>query len=497
VIFLDYLSHHAYRGDESFDTHVWMLKTLLGQLTESQTHLDSFLLYVIAASFRKMDARMTNKRFSTPYFNCLQSQTTFTFIKLPKAGNRKRDEPFVGAISFLAKFSTIPNLQLAAEQWLQSQTIEIYNDTTYMEFHQLLCKLLSDFCTSLRELQRLRTKIERGCESDLEVILKALRKVQAFGHYLRMMVNSSALETHLETIAHLLVVDTRKWWAPEPDSEDSDDMDFQRLKPYSMRKGKPLLPWESYRDWLRLMVHYFDAVHALAAYVSLRKCAPGALSITILSPPLPSSKAMLPWTEMLGNDRFFPTLPGESSGKDFVKFLTNRYNKDDLPFMKFDAQSVIKSAANLQLELEKGPLAPPDSLTKIDALAQMVKKHTDSNEHDVTKRILEEILALKDVQPEGQPAALQAILEMLRNLSKRISFYNSLKQGSLRFGTGFPGNHHCEAYLASLLTLLVYSEESASDSETLDILSKHPQEMELLLFQIKASLVFMHCLNLY
>jgi hypothetical protein len=507
VIFLDYLSYHAHRGKESFDTHVWMLETLLGRSAgwrsaESQIHPKDFLLYVIAASFEKMNIRITNKRVSTTYSECLKSQTTFTFIKLSsEVSDRQRDRLFVETINPLAKFATtkIPNLQLAANQWSQHQDIEIYNGSTYMEFHQLLCEFLSRFADSLKDLQDLQKAIKIASDKSVGMvkILDALKKVRSLGHFLRTMVRTSALETHLQTIAHLLVVDTRKSWTPEPDSEDSDDsddVDFQRLKPYSMRKGKALLPWESYRDWLRLMVHYFDAAGALTAHVATWDRAHDALSITILSPPLPD-KQMLPWTELLENDRFFPTLPGESSGKDFVKFLTNSYNTDDLPIMNVDIQQITTLVQGLK-KPESGELAPLDGL-KIDELAQLMEEKYTADPHVAIEKILEKILALKGAQPQNQPAVLQIILEMLNNLSKRASFYTNLKQGPLRSGRGFSGKHHCEAYIASLLTLLVHSGESVSDSEErLNILSGHWQKMEVLLVKIKASHVFMHCLNL-
>ena len=76
--------------------------------------------------------------------------------------------------------------------------------------------------------------------------------------------------------------------APEPkEVDDTDFVDFQRFKPFSIQKGKPILPWESYRDWLMLMIHYFDATEVLGDFASKLKIEPdAAISITILTPPL-------------------------------------------------------------------------------------------------------------------------------------------------------------------------------------------------------------------
>ena len=79
--------------------------------------------------------------------------------------------------------------------------------------------------------------------------------------------------------------------------EDEGDTEFDLLKPYNTSQGKPLLPWESYRDWLRLQTIYFDATEVLARYVT-----PFALSvdisIKILSSSPPDDK-MLSWEDLL------------------------------------------------------------------------------------------------------------------------------------------------------------------------------------------------------
>ena len=73
-----------------------------------------------------------------------------------------------------------------------------------------------------------------------------------------------------------------------------------------------------------LMVHYFDAAEVLHVFASKLKIEPdAAISITILTPPL-SNKRMLPWTELLKNERFFPALPAVSSGRELIEFLNNQ-----------------------------------------------------------------------------------------------------------------------------------------------------------------------------
>ena len=119
---------------------------------------------------------------------------------------------------------------------------------------------------------------------------------------------------------------------PKPEEvDDTDFVYFQHFKPFSIRKGKPILPWESYRDWLMLMIHYFNATEVLGGFALKPKIEPDtAISITILTPPL-SNRWMIPWTEFLENERLFPALPAVSSGRDLIEFLNKPVNINEVP----------------------------------------------------------------------------------------------------------------------------------------------------------------------
>ena len=57
------------------------------------------------------------------------------------------------------------------------------------------------------------------------------------GHYLKTMARSAAIETHLQSISNILIVDTNKSWMPDSEFEeveDTDFVDFQRFKPFSI-----------------------------------------------------------------------------------------------------------------------------------------------------------------------------------------------------------------------------------------------------------------------
>ena len=479
---------HARRGRESFETHVWMVKTLLGRSAKSKEDLDTLFLYAIAVSFQKMNTRMTDKRFSEPYYHCLLNRTTFPFIELPPtAGKTSHDKLFVRAIPILAK-NTDTNISHLEHAASLPQPTEIYNESTYKEFHLLLCELLCKFRLSLAELVELHSDMKKCGQYDADMILKALRKVQVFGHYLRTMVSSSAIETHFQVISHFLVVDARKLWTPE-ETEDPDFPSFQRLKPFSLCKGKPLLPWESYRDWLKLMVHYFDAIQVLALHVASwepKLRTPDTISITILTPPRPDNQ-MLSWTALLETERYFPTLPGQTSGKDFVKFLKTSYNADT-PVGEDNIATVSASTQQLKEQLESG--VPMDSLTAIDKLTQQVKKCTSVGRHEVIQAIFDKLVALKSAQPQDQPAQIRTIDDMLATLAKRALFYARLRRGPLCSGAGFSGKHHCEAYIAALLALLHQLGQENFEKQLSMLSEEETKNMKAVLVGIRVSHIF-------
>jgi hypothetical protein len=523
VILLCYLLYHAHRGKESFDTHVWILKTLLERTPNSVEDMDTFHHYIIAVSIQKMNSRMTNDIISTLYYDCLQDLPTFPYIR-PKeleSGCPNRDGSFIRAIPSLKKYADtkIPFLQQFAETRTpneetktttpQHQLSEIYDENTCIEFHLLLCELLYRFKGSLDIVMRKRAeknpksqgvlnslgsvKQERGEEGE---VLKALKRVRIVGHFLKTMVTSSIMEAHLLSIANFLVFDPRKSWTPGPeDSEDTDLAEFEYLKPFSMRRGRVVLLWESYRDWLTLLVHYFVAAEELALYVKNFGSDVEAISISILSPPQ-SSKSGLPWTKLLENERFFPTVLGQPSGKEFVDFLGKMPKTNDGEIQNL--KEVTKSTLLLKGELES--ISPAQLDNKIDELTKQLNKLT-SLEFD---HICEEFLALKKF--ENPRARIQKIEDMLSVLSRQAVFYQQLREGSIHSGENFRGVYHCEAFTASLLTLWDKTSGKVVDdfNERLNTVTttssgkpspRDISEIKKVTIKMKASYVFMHSLE--
>jgi hypothetical protein len=313
------------RHKETLSIHTWMLKTLLRR-SGSEGGLEALQLYIVAVCSDKMKYRLSNGP-SPLYFDCLLRlcDMTFPFIEHPdvlatRRDGSCRDQFFLDAIPMLAECSMtkIPNLEKVAQLARENKPFEVYNNDTYMEFHKLLCELLKCFRGSLTELVDLKTR-------DVAKIRQALNDVRILGDLLWTMVRGSAIEKHLQTIAKFLdtqervagvykeavdkegVVGVDKEGVVDEEEDvdlddDEEDIEFVVLKPYSICRGKPLQPWESYRDWLRLQIIYFDAIQTSTRYVSSFPSAD--VSIKILTPSLPSTD-MLPWSDLLTDARYF------------------------------------------------------------------------------------------------------------------------------------------------------------------------------------------------
>ena len=109
--------------------------------------------------------------------------------------------------------------------------IKIYYESTYIEFHLLLCELLFQFKDSLERLHDLKGEL-----LTVKKILEHLIRVRVMGCYLKTMARSAVIETHLQSILNSLIVDINKsWMPPEPEEvDDTDLVDFQCFKPFSI-----------------------------------------------------------------------------------------------------------------------------------------------------------------------------------------------------------------------------------------------------------------------
>jgi hypothetical protein len=458
-------------------------------LRHSKSHLGILQLYIVAADFKKMLTRM-NHTVSTHYLACFQRVKSRSFEPTEEASTKPfdvNDTLFLDDIPILAQIADtkIPNLEKMAQAAEKKQPFNLYNKDTCTEFHGLLCEVLGHFHQSLKDLkgvEKLKVKKrkedkDRLGQSDLAEIRDQLEKVLAFGQALRAIVRGGTISVHLATIAPFLEVKTGKFWPLA--HESGDDAEFRLLKPYSTdANNELLLPWRSFHDWLRLMVHHFDAIHVLDHHImSFKSPSPIDISIKILYPSLPDEK-MLPWKQLLGNERYFPLIPytpDQPSAEELITFLS-------APALDEDGNT-IQDLIDIVEKWRKSPIETAticaefisylqiltDELNElkdsssngwkdyiVDILRQVEALEHDAEalEHDL-EALEHDLEALEhDSTSHSRLSQLEDISNMLENLRGSYSLYKKLQPGSeLSLGTGFTGSIHCEACAAVLNSL--------------------------------------------
>jgi len=430
-----------------------MLKSLL---RHSENHLEILQLYVVAADFSKMLARM-NHPVSAQYLACFQRVKSWTF-ELSTEPDDGNDLLFLDDILSELANTKIPNLEKMARAAKEKKPFNLYNKDTCMEFHELLCEIFERFHESLNKLKYLhkltvnkrKRKLEIG-QPDLEAIVERLHQVLALGRALKAIVRGSAIKMHLTTISPFLEVKTGKFWPMH--HELDDDTEFHLLKPHSTDgQGEPLLPWKSYHDWLRLMIHYFDAIHVLDNHLMALKSSPIDISIKILYPPLPDHE-MLPRQDLPHNEKYFPPIqnnPGQPSAAELITFLTS-------PTLVEEGTSVQDLIDDVYAAMQKqereivGGVAYNDLAEDIEILLEGVNELKDYSsagwkDYDYVVAVLRQVEALRsDDTPHGRLSRLKGVSGMLETLKGSFSVYKRLQPGTpLSLGSGFIGAGHCE-----------------------------------------------------
>ena len=416
-----------------------------------------------------------NHAVSTHYLSCLQRVKSRTYQPIEETPFDENDLLFLDDIPILAQTATtkIPNLKKMAQAAEKKEPFNLYNKDTCVEFHELLCEMLERFHKSLnglKEIQKLKVTKRKDAtwldESDREEIMNHLLKVTALGRTLRGIVRGSAIKAHLTTIAPFLEVKIGKFWPMVDVSESSseDNSEFHLLKPYTIdinsRHGsEPLLPWKSFHDWLRLMVHHFDAVHVLDNYLMELNFSPidTDISIKILYPSFPDN-LMLPWKEVLENEKYFPAIPltpDQPSVAELIDFLTSPTLDEDENSVK----DIIGDVAAIKDKIKTRAIYMDLAFTMdIQALTEGMDDLKDSSStgwKDYVVDILRQVAALgKDSTTDDRLSRLESISNMLEILNASFSFFKKMKPGDpLSTKYGFDGVGHCEVYAAVLNSL--------------------------------------------
>jgi hypothetical protein len=479
-------------------SHLWILsKLIFPEKSQLDTPiLNTLLKYTITTCHKKMNRRF-NHDLSMRHFESLRNVKDFPFNLNPELqvdtdlDKISNDRAFVSG--FVARTlrtpemltSLIPNIQLLCNNLpRESEPFQLYTSETCMEFHNLLVELLDKFklsCSSLSSLAKTRVELLKPLpqnKSSLSPHAKNNEKLAenhekfkndvsqtvVLGHTLLRIARGSAFEMHLQNIATLLE-DHRNTEIPMPmpnpaveqeeaevENEDKefdkelDEVIDEELLPILSSitdLGHPVPLWNTYRDWMRLMVVHFDAAKILTTYAASQNSLPNrTISFKILVTPR-VDHAFLPWSELLTDSRLFPA--ADASGK-----YTS--NEEILHFLDNGLASVKAANTNEQ----HGQL--------------IMKLWADSESTKGRKQILKTLALLKD--SPAYTVSVNEIVGLLERwrgdqanstLKKEISDkISSLKgrltadKNSVDFPTDlelqrFIGTLHCEKCLSSIL----------------------------------------------
>lgn len=217
-----------------------------------------------------MVRRWNNKTLSIPYYTSLQgipSKSITFWDRFPSAEDIEKHQKQVKTDSLLlASIDDVLICKLGIEipklvRAAQEQTM-LYTQETCTEFHVLVCALLKHFGTSLQQLGEYGSKLPQS-RKDFE---DSLGNVLYFGSHLQLMVSGFGIDHYLQDLqAGGSLPDHRR----EVKLEDGEDADPDLGEPSAITNDQErLFPfWKSYKEWLKVILSYFNAVDILTKYV--------------------------------------------------------------------------------------------------------------------------------------------------------------------------------------------------------------------------------------
>ena len=430
-----------------------------GPIDEEPTDEERLLLYVISTCYPKMNRRINHKTLSMPYMTSLENVEAVPYHKSlhMEASTDEKENDRLFLVKFLKPAieanwfnKAIPKLYEQATLAEKSKPFQLYTEDTCMEFHFLLCDLLRQFKKSLKKLAESRKEVNVPTEGSND-FKGELFTVMLNGHGLQRISRGSALRMHLQNIAPLLNDhrDDRMSMPKFPKADgneegngfDECDEELKAVQPSVVTsEGVPMPLWQSYQDWLRLMVIHFDAVDVLEKYVKGPDFCYSTISIKILVPP-PVNNTLLPWQELINDPTLFPTKNSQDprstiTNDEILKFLSNA--------TKSDPGDALKWAVIAKRKWEN---------RNADNTIKQIKLFENSalpGFHDCAKKVLEMLRAWK-AQPSE--TLFRNITQSIQSLLDNAKFFNALK-GIIEF----KGTLHCEVCLISFLNRLVNDE---------------------------------------
>lgn len=484
VTLLHYIKETCYNKPPTLHEHLWTLRKLLtrkctpSQEGESKGLTECLLRYIITTCYPKMNRRFTQPHLSAPYLDSLNSVSIAKIefkTSEPKflPYDRKFFMQFLPFVWEAVVLTKIPNIRKQITEEAErlagrgpesgvemDGAIPFYTKDTYQEFHALLLELLAVFGESLRNLSdagedgATSTSNDSGLGSSSSVN-KHVSRVKVVASGLQMLTRGAVLETHLETIESSLQEHRRVKTVSTSNEEakEEQDEDLKAVQPRVTLSGTTLPLYQSYKEWLKLIIIYFDAVDRLSRYVTGSTFRFDDIDIEILVSP-PVSDTLLEWKELFAYPGIFPAKNGPAN-ENIDSILNYLRETTDQSFARFTSR-----AKNLLNALQRPSVTANtvkralESMApcKLPGWAEMAKAHL--------LKIQKSERVITGSDKDGLAADIDSLLK-----SANYSFLRFLHTVN-QTGLHFTGSQHCEATLASLLK---YSKGSMTDDTCKDI----------------------------
>jgi hypothetical protein len=447
------------RSHSTMARHLWILgklltMTRLSASANDETFRDNsarLLRYVAATCYPKMIRRLNHKTLSLPLIEALKQIQTFTFneSKLDQERNEGTEIDILFLTNFLplavaAKWLTtpIPKIMEKANVPMDNDrsAFRLYTQDTCVEFHNLLMELLLCFQSSLgalRESYRKNSTLTVSAPS-CQDIKDNVECVVIYGYALHRLTKGAALPMHLKNIAHLLrsLNLGRKITMPTPapgEEQEEPDEELKAVQPFVLVNGIETPVWQSYLDWLRLMVAHFDATDILITYVKGPSFIHHAISIQVLVAP-PVDQRLLTLKELLDDPTLFPTMTESQANipnAEILEFLNNG----------FLSSSLVKGIKKRWRRSITGPTKKDVNEIK-SALVNLKSSCWSESATKLLKTFENSV-----IPPTLESEEFSKISEDIDSLWASCMFFASLDAARKKF----TGTLHCEACLASLL----------------------------------------------
>lgn len=471
----------SYRSDEQpLDLHLWFLCEFLIQ---SKVDMKPLQLYVIAACFLKMRRRMNDKNNISKFY--YDSLTTLDVSEFPEFIEPPPSGTFKTTIDKQLLIEVLPvlhehlphlpmsNLLRQAEAANSQCPYNIYTEDTRIEFHALLCGLLKCYKESLDSLKTYHQ--QRNRLSTASKFKSHLSTVLIYGTALQLLSRGSAINNHLKAIESLLrdhrrdkTADVKLQMAEEIEEEVEVDAELEGTT------EQPL--WESYRDWLRLMVAHFEAVSVLVGHIASSKFQSDKIVIKILSAPRPN-QAMLPWEDLL-NSKYFPAHTLNSAPNASIENIIDSLkmwskpegnNTNNVENVLLAIQKLLTRDSEEPSKLIVAPSDEPANASAVGLSPELEQiiiqlKSLKDCQSPARDKCIAEIIATLSNLPSRAPQSqelIRGVVHMLESLRDGAIIFRQLRKNALKKGIGFIGSLHCELIIASLIELAASSRDSA------------------------------------